>query len=389
MSNLRLTNNSFIYLVTLIEFYDYSIYIIILPEIIRNQTSGDNNVTVWFYSTLLFISSYIARPVGAFLYGILANFYGIKVSTFVSIVVMGCSTLAIGLTPQSSRYFLITIIILRIFQTTVMGSQHITNLIYLYNNENLYSRKILTISINLTFTILGWIAAYSLYKIIVILDWSWKICFMISGIASLLLLFFKNSFKEIKLDTGNSNKFIFYDYFVIILTAMYISSSFYYQFVFKFDFTLNNQILEIPRLLGLIVYMLTFLLLGKCYSAIETCKAIKYGLLLYLLYGCYYVFWGSDYYLIYLFNGIIMAFVYLNAMYFIIKVFEGNIKQLLKISTIYNLTLCIANYIIMQIIRIYGSNNDLNIKSKIEVFFILCNFTITYLLLHSIKQRFK
>ena len=94
---------------------------------------GDGEQGVGIVFGLFFIA-YIARPLGAFILGMLSDIYGRKNVLMGSIVVMGLATTAIGLLPTNQSIGLLAafaLLVLRIIQSIACGSEFLNSVSFL------------------------------------------------------------------------------------------------------------------------------------------------------------------------------------------------------------------------------------------------------------------
>ena len=112
---------------TLIEWYDFLIFGS-LSTIISTEFFPKGNPVAAFFATLAtFSAGLVVRPLGALFFGRLGDLIGRKYTFMVTLVLMGGSTIAIGLVPAYETIgFLapIIILILRIFQGLAVGGEY-------------------------------------------------------------------------------------------------------------------------------------------------------------------------------------------------------------------------------------------------------------------------
>lgn len=111
-----------------VEAYDMSICYFLASQLSRSLLGNThNNPTVML--TLIFIA-YLAKPIGAFVLGILSDLYGRKRVLIGSIVVMGVSTSLIGFIPSYDHIGLFAagfLLGLRIIQSMALGSEFLNS----------------------------------------------------------------------------------------------------------------------------------------------------------------------------------------------------------------------------------------------------------------------
>ncbi|WP_347251522.1 MFS transporter [Legionella sp.] len=115
-----------------VEAYDVSICYFLSAELSR-VLIGDNQGTPTVILSLIFLA-YLAKPVGAFILGLLSDLYGRKNVLMGSILIMGLSTVLIGLIPkyQQIGFFAAGLLLLfRIIQSMALGSEFLNSASFL------------------------------------------------------------------------------------------------------------------------------------------------------------------------------------------------------------------------------------------------------------------
>jgi MHS family proline/betaine transporter-like MFS transporter len=112
----------------LVEGYDMSICYFMAAELSR-YLIGDNKGSLTIVLSLIFIA-YLAKPIGAFILGLLSDLYGRKNVLMGSILVMGISTALIGVIPEYQHIGLAAagcLLVLRIVQSMALGSEFLNS----------------------------------------------------------------------------------------------------------------------------------------------------------------------------------------------------------------------------------------------------------------------
>jgi MFS family permease len=112
---------------TVIEFYDFGIYgtaaALVFPHVFF-PALGSAAGTVASFAT--YAVAFVARPFGSILFGHLGDRLGRKTTLIATLLLMGLSTILVGLTPTAGRIGVaapITIIVLRILQGLAAGGE--------------------------------------------------------------------------------------------------------------------------------------------------------------------------------------------------------------------------------------------------------------------------
>lgn len=111
-----------------VEAYDMSICYFLATELSR-ELLGDSKGRPTVMLSLIFIA-YLAKPIGAFILGILSDLYGRKTILMASIVIMGLSTALIGFIPGYQAIGLLAPALLltcRIIQSMALGSEFLNS----------------------------------------------------------------------------------------------------------------------------------------------------------------------------------------------------------------------------------------------------------------------
>lgn len=111
-----------------VEAYDMSICYFLSSELSRSLL-GDSQGKPTVMLSLIFIA-YLAKPIGAFILGLLSDLYGRKIVLMASIIIMGLSTSLIGFIPSFENIGLFAaalLLILRIIQSMALGSEFLNS----------------------------------------------------------------------------------------------------------------------------------------------------------------------------------------------------------------------------------------------------------------------
>lgn len=147
-----------------------------------------------------FAVSYIARPLGGFIFGIIGDTIGRKPAMYYSLIGMGIATTTIGLIPAYADIGILSpllLIIARIIQGISISSELCGGAIYLFENNP--QTPYLSSSLN------GIVAACGMFggAIIAVIislpympSWSWRIPFIIGGAACFWGLYIRSKLSE-------------------------------------------------------------------------------------------------------------------------------------------------------------------------------------------------
>ncbi len=175
---------------TTFEWYDFFIFGSLTAIIAKNFYAGLNDTLATIAALSTFAVGFIARPIGALVFGHIGDKKGRKGTFLYTILVMGLATIAIGLLPtykQAGIIAPILLIILRIVQGFALGGEYGGAAIYVAEHAPANKRGAYT----------SWIqssAAFGLITALLVIlltrnlinnedmfaDWGWRIPFVVS-----------------------------------------------------------------------------------------------------------------------------------------------------------------------------------------------------------------
>jgi len=186
----------------LVEAYDVSICYFLSHELSRVLIgNNDGNPTVVL--TLIFLA-YLAKPVGAFILGLLSDLYGRKNILMISILIMGVSTALIGLIPGFAQIgFLATgiLLTLRTIQSMALGSEFLNSASFLVESGDNKQR-----GFRGCWSSVGVKAGFLLACLVTELthgltssaahEWAWRIPFLLATVSTLLGVYIRYRMPE-------------------------------------------------------------------------------------------------------------------------------------------------------------------------------------------------
>lgn len=190
-----------------LEFYDFTIYGLFsyymssafFPEELKH--SGLN----FIFTLLIFGIGYIARPLGGAFFGALGDKKGRKSAFSWSLLIMIISTIAIGILPTYTQIGILSPLLLlmfRVLQGISMGAELPISSVFIYehspiNKVGFYSATLFGLS-NLGL-LLGNLVNFILTHFLpshAIVDFGWRIPFLLGGILGLISFYIRFSLKE-------------------------------------------------------------------------------------------------------------------------------------------------------------------------------------------------
>lgn len=174
---------------TVFEFYDLYLYGALSAIIAKQFFSGVDPTAAFIFSLLAFAAGFAVRPLGAVIFGRLGDLMGRKYTFLMTIVLMGGSTVLVGVLPNYSSWGIAAptiLIILRLLQGLAVGGEYGGAVIYVAEHAPQGRRAFYTSFIQTTAT-LGLIL--SLLVILAVRlavgedafgAWGWRIPFLFS-----------------------------------------------------------------------------------------------------------------------------------------------------------------------------------------------------------------
>lgn len=266
----------------ILEFYDFSLYAFLTPILAKLFFPESDSITQLFFAFNIFAMGFIARPIGAILFGYIGDCYGRKYALSYSILGTGIATALIGLIPIYAEIGILAPIILsilRILQGLCMGGEFSGSLIFASEHLQRYQARypaFVTGTI-ISAGVLGWLSASSI-SIAVMSEnaLSWRVLFLIGGLAGFVGYYLrKTTFDAYPITRTTNNIFkellALLKYPLIILQVasigMLLGTTFYGHFIFPNSFlpkvtTIDQASITACTTFGLFVYMIFLPLMG-------------------------------------------------------------------------------------------------------------------------------
>ncbi|XRA97555.1 proline/betaine transporter [Pycnococcus provasolii] len=182
-----------------LEWYEYSAYAYVTPEIKRAFFGGDATLT-W----LGFAVTFVARPLGGTVFGILSDRYGRRRALLLTIWGMLFATVAQGLLPTRSFVFAAAMCTLRIVQGACAGGEVGAISVFLAESAEPGCRGMAIALISMT----GNLAFFAASGVVVLLrhtldddamsSWGWRVPFLLALPPGLLSAFMRSRIQETK-----------------------------------------------------------------------------------------------------------------------------------------------------------------------------------------------
>ncbi|MDD3265929.1 MAG: MFS transporter [Burkholderiales bacterium] len=188
----------------MLEFYDFIIYGIFSVYFAHQFFPSGNEMVSIIESYVVFILGYIARPIGGIIFSHVGDEHGRKKVLIITIILMGLSSLGIGLLPtyeQIGIFAPIGLLIFRLLQGFALGGELPST--YVYINESMPHKRGTGFGITMTGVnsglLLGMIINHGLSLILTteqITEYGWRIPFIIGGALCVLSYKIRQSLQE-------------------------------------------------------------------------------------------------------------------------------------------------------------------------------------------------
>src|SRR3990167_518321 len=185
-----------------LEMYDYVIWGLFSSYLAKAFLPPQSKLSDIFF---LFLITYILRPIGSLIGGILADQIGRKRILTLSIFVMGICTSIVGILPSYERIGVISVFLLlfiRLIQVFSVGSEYISSISLLIEScdkkRRGYFGSWAAFGVNAGVLIASLIGTLVLYLIDINMlpAWGWRLAFIFSFITMLVGFWIRNSIPE-------------------------------------------------------------------------------------------------------------------------------------------------------------------------------------------------
>ncbi len=181
------------------QFYDFTLYAFLAPHIRESFFTFDNRYLSYLMVFGIFACGYLARPIGALLFGFIGDKKGRSYSLSITIIIATMATFMIGLIPNYNTIgFLSPILLLcfRLLQGVAVSGEEGSAVVllfekYAFNNERIIGACVLSsvcVGLLLGTTICALIELLILHQILP--NWGWRLPFLMAlplgGIATYL-----------------------------------------------------------------------------------------------------------------------------------------------------------------------------------------------------------
>lgn len=185
-----------------LEMYDYVIWGLFSVYLSKEFLPPNSKLTDIFF---LFLLTYILRPIGSLIGGILADQAGRKKVLTLSIFLMGICTSIVGILPSYAHIGVISVLLLlfiRLIQVFAMGSEYISSIALLIESCDQQKRGYFgswaAFGVNAGVLISSLFGSLILYLIDlhILPEWGWRFAFILAFLTMLIGFWIRNSLPE-------------------------------------------------------------------------------------------------------------------------------------------------------------------------------------------------
>ncbi len=188
-----------------LEWYDFGLFAI-FSVLFSHLFFPPQDPQAAFIATLtIFAIGFLCRPIGALLFGFLGDTRGRAQTLRLSILMISLPTLLIGLLPtyqQIGLFAPVLLMLIRMWQGISIGGEYSGNLIYLAETAPASYRATFTAlastgaNLGILLAALAGIICSYFFNDNVMRAWGWRVPYLLSGIFSLLVYFFRLRIQE-------------------------------------------------------------------------------------------------------------------------------------------------------------------------------------------------
>ncbi len=293
-----------------LEWYDFAIYGYFAVVIGELFFPSANKELATISAFAAFASGYLARPIGALIFGHIGDKIGRKKSLVASVGIMAISTISIALLPTYEHigiYAPILLVFFRIISGISVGGEYIASAVYVLesttNNKN-FNVSLIIVGATAGF-LLGSVVSISLDSLLSaeLKYLSWRIAFLLGVLIAIIGVFIRKHMPELLPDKDNDIKIpiitIIKNYKVKLLQNITINllsaTTFYLLFVYAISWLIKTIHVQESVVLDINLYALItlaiFVLLGGYLTNKFPKKNIAITLAVALTISVYPLFW--------------------------------------------------------------------------------------------------
>ena len=231
-----------------LDTYDFALYGTLAPIISKHFFPAHDPKTAIILTYIIFSLAFVTRPVGGFIFGIIGDRYGRRISLLISVIVIIIPSTLLAITPGYdvlgiwATFFLI---VTRLLQGVSNGGEYTSTMVYL---SEMAGYEKYTYASYCAFTSLGGLLGVLLGLVIIIAtqsylgveafsEWGWRFPYLFSVVIAFFAFFMRKSMKESpvflnKMETKSSQSIDLYSYIPQYFQSMgvtYNSGTFFWM----------------------------------------------------------------------------------------------------------------------------------------------------------------
>ena len=292
-----------------LEWYDFALYGFFAPLIAQLYFPSSSSSIGLLKIFSVFALGFIARPIGALVFGSIGDKYGRVTSLKITPILITVPTMLFSILPTYQKIgFLapVALIILRIWQGICIGGEYANNIVYLCETTN-SSRTYFIGSIGACTGSFGifiassiatlWLKIFSSQNLLV---WGWRLAFALSSVLGIIVYLLRKNMQETPVfkklaNINTSAKSPIFESFRSDFKAYLIScgliflpaTAFYYVFMFLPNFlngilNMNAEKISSDNSLSLFLRLLIIPVLGLMADKIGGLKIARLSCILFL-----------------------------------------------------------------------------------------------------------
>lgn len=208
---------------TVFEWYDFFVYGALASLMSRHFFAGLPDAQAFVFTLLTFALGFLARPVGAFVFGKIGDSAGRKGAFLITISIMGLATFAIGLLPTAETIGIwapILLVTCRMLQGFALGGEYGGAAIYVAEHAPQHARGRSTawIQASASFGLIGAFGVVLGSRTLIgedaFADWGWRVPFLLSVGLLAISIWIRSklgespAFEKLKAESGVSDSAI-------------------------------------------------------------------------------------------------------------------------------------------------------------------------------------
>ena len=192
-----------------IEMFEFSLFGIFASVI--SKVFFSNSVYGTLYSLIILSTGFLARPLGAAIFGHIGDRYGRRPALIASTALMSLATFGIGILPPPYEIGFIApfiLLLLRVIQGISCGGEYIGTVVYLF--EHFSSKKhglagAIAAGSGMTGMLVAILVSYFSTSYLPS-QWGWRVPFLVAPIFGLIIMYVRKQLKETELFKKNLEK---------------------------------------------------------------------------------------------------------------------------------------------------------------------------------------